>query len=55
MGIGLQKIRFIMWINLKKRHFPNFNTISKPFGPFNCLAVLYFHFGLSPNNCALTM
>ena len=39
----------------EKMTFPNFNTISKPLGPFNCLAVLYFHFGLSLNNWALTM
>ena len=30
-------------------------TISNPLGLFNCLAVLYFPFGLSPYNWALTM
>ena len=35
--------------------FSNFNRIPNPLGPFNCLEVLYFPFGLSPNNWALTM
>ena len=35
--------------------FPNFKTILNPLGPFNVLAVVYFPFGLSPNNWALTM
>ena len=47
--------RLRVWIYLKSGHFPNFNTISNPLGPFNWLAVLYFLFGLSPNNWALTM
>ena len=41
--------------NPKRLHFPNFNTISNPLGQFNCLAVLYFPLGLSPNNWALTI
>ena len=38
----------------EKMAFSNFNTISDPLGPFNCLAVLYFPYGISLNNLALT-
>ena len=34
--------RFRVWIHLKRCHFPDFNTISNPLGPFNCLAELTF-------------
>ena len=34
--------RFRVWIHLKRWHFPNFNTISNPLGPFKCLAVCTF-------------
>ena len=36
----------------EKNDICNFNTISTPLGPFNCLLVLYFPFGISPNNWA---
>ena len=58
-----------MWINLFVFQMPDGNRFAKEIGlecgfiwkddillgPFNCLAVLYFPFGLSPNNWAFTM
>ena len=55
MGIGLQKKKVKSVDSSEKMALSNFNTILSPLGPFNCLAVLYFPFGLSPNNWTLTM
>ena len=35
--------------------FSIFDTILYPHGPFDCFEVLYFPFGLSPNNWALSI